>query len=168
VTIRPQFKKDSRPNNGLETIAEEMIADKQRVFYVVGTVKWAGGNLDEEGQLVPAAKFLAIEVVADGSQAEDRIKEILDAGRKERGLGRIEEQIVKAVGQMPGQMAFDLKRPPEADDEGEQAETRLGPDGEHEVPPPSGEEVVAELDERRAKNAKDAGVPAAEFSGGEA
>jgi hypothetical protein len=29
-------------------------------------------------------------------------------------------------------------------------ESRLGAAGEHEVPPPSGEELTAELDERRA------------------
>ena len=46
--------------------------------------------------------------------------------------------------------------------EGGSVETRMGPDGEHEVPPPSAEEVAAELAEQRA-----AGVPAAEFSAGE-
>lgn len=42
----------------------------------------------------------------------------------------------------------------------EEAETRLGPDGPREVPPPSVEEIVAELAEAKAKGE----IPAATFS----
>lgn len=160
VTIRPTFKKDSRPNNGLETIADEMIADNARVFYVVGTVKWAGGSLSEEGELLPAAKFLAIEPLAEESSAEELAKKILDDARKARGLGRVEESIPK-TGQMAGQIPFEF----DGEDDGEPrqlGEVRLTDDGPREVPEPSGEEILAEREEAKA------GVPAAEFSGGEA
>lgn len=161
VTIRPKFMKDSRPSNGLETIADELVADKQKVFYVVGAVKWAGGNVDEEGQLIPAAKFLAIEVAEDGSSMQGQIQQILDDARKGRGLGRAEESFPAPKGQMSGQIEFDFDGP----DDGEPkrvGEVRLGPDGPHEVPPPSADEELAERAEAKA-----AGVPAAEFSGGD-
>jgi hypothetical protein len=67
VTLRGTFKKDSRPSNGLEEIADELIADKARMYYVVGVVKWAGGNVAEEA-------------------------DILDKARRARQLGRFEDE----------------------------------------------------------------------------
>jgi hypothetical protein len=143
VTLRPTFKKDSRTSNGLEDIADELLADKTKVHYVVGAVKWAGGSISEEGDLLPAAKFLAIEPLAEGSSPEGLAKKILDEARKARGLGRMEDE-------HPATSAlFDF------DGDGKPV-VRVGADGEHPVPEPSGEEIVAELDERRAAKGRKA------------
>lgn len=146
VTIRPTFSKDTRPSNGLEAIAEDLIADKHEVHYVVGTVTWAGGSIDLDGAITPAVKFLGIEPLT-GDLAESA-KTVLDAARKARGLGRMEDNIPPVDTPL---FDFDGDGHPTIT---EAAETRLGSDGEHEVPPPSAEEVVAELDERRAAKAK--------------
>jgi hypothetical protein len=154
VTIRGTFLKDSRPNNGLETIADDLIADKTRTHYVVGIVKWAGGNVAEDGGLTPAVRVLAIEPLT-GEEA-GRAAALLDGARKARGLGRMEDLTPE-----PDPTLFDFDGP----DDGEPrrvGEVRLGPDGEHEVPEASAEELAAEAEEARA-----AGVPSATFSGGD-
>jgi hypothetical protein len=153
VTLRPTFSKDTRPSNGLEEIAPKLLADNHAVHYVVGVVKFAGGSVDEEGAIVPAVKFLGLEPL-DGDLAS-QAKSILDGARKTRGLGRMEDSI-------PAQDSplFDF------DGDGKPV-VRVGADGEHAVPEPSGEEIVAELDERRA--AKSGKATADPFTpGGEA
>lgn len=143
VTIRGTFEKDSRPSNGLETIADELVADKSKVYYVVGAVKWAGGSVSEEGDLLPATKFLAIEPLAGDSA--DAAKKILDDARKARGLGRAEDEFVRpsdpALFEFDEDGAVGISR---------EAVIRIGPDGPREVPPPSGEEVLAERAEAKA------------------
>lgn len=151
VTIRPTFSKDTRPSNGLEAIADDLIADKHEVHYVVGIVTWAGGSIDLDGAITPAVKFLGIEPLT-GDLAESA-KTLLDSARKARGLGRMDDNLPPRE-----EALFDF------DGDGHPtipAETRMGPDGEHEVPPPSAEEILAEREEAKA-----AGIPAAEFSGG--
>lgn len=157
VTIRPTFKKDSRPNNGLEDAADAMQADKTRLFRVVGTMKYAGASISEEGEITPAAKFVTLEVVYDDEDVADVVR-LTDKRRRARGLG--DEKDIPVAGQMAGQAEFDFDGP----DDGEPkrvGEVRMGPDGPHEVPPPSAEEELAEREEAKA-----AGIPAAEFSGG--
>jgi hypothetical protein len=152
VTIRGTFKKDSRPSNGLETIAGELIADKHGQHYVVGVVKWAGGNLNEEGELVPAAKFLAIEPLTGA--AVDAAKRILDDARRARGLGRAEDDFAKPA----DPTLFDFDGP----DDGEPrqvGEVRLTGDGPREVPEPSAEEIQAERAESKAAKAKPTTTP---------
>lgn len=177
VTISGTFSKDSRPSNGLEDISAELIKDQLGLHYVVGVVQFAGASVPGPNEpLVPRVKFLGIEPLKGG--AADDAKRILDEARKGRGLGRMEESIPARDTAL---FDFDADGKPSMPEQ--EVETRLGPDGEREVPEPSGEEVVAELDERRAAKAKDAvkeaaaavaakdkasGVPAATFSGGEA
>lgn len=158
VTIRPTFSKDTRPSNGLEAIADDLIADKHEVHYVVGIVTWAGGSIDLDGAITPAVKFLGIEPLT--GDLADSAKTVLDSARKARGLGRMDDNLPPRE-----EMLFDF------DDDGhptitrgddaEETETRLGPDGEREVPEASGEEILAEREEAKA-----AEVPPAEFSGG--
>lgn len=152
VTIRGTFKKDSRPSNGLETIAGELIADKHGQHYVVGVVKWAGGNLNEEGELVPAAKFLAIEPLTGA--AVDAAKRILDDARKARGLGRAEDDFAKPSD--PALFDFDGDGRVTAPGDGE---VRMTGDGPREVPPPSAEEVLAERAEAKTTKAKPTATP---------
>lgn len=156
VTILPTFKKDSRPNNGLEDAADAMQADKTRLFRVVGTMKYAGASISEEGEITPAAKFVTIEVVDDENDVRE-VDRLIDIRRKQRGLGDARD--IPVGGQLAGQVEFDFDGP--ADGEPKRlGEVRLGPDGPREVPPPSAEEELAEREEAKA-----AGVPAAEFSG---
>lgn len=139
VTIRPTFSKDTRPSNGLEEIADSLLKDQFGTHYVVGIVQFAGGSVPGPGEhLVPAVKFLGIEPLT--GDAADSAKVILDAARKARGLGNIEDAIPT-----PDAALFDF------DDEGRPTVTRLGPDGEREVPPADGAEILAERAEAKAK-----------------
>jgi hypothetical protein len=145
VTIRGTFKKDSRPHNGLESIAGELTVDKIRQHHIVGIVKWAGANVSEDGTLTPAVKFLAIEPVS----GEDAVLlgQILDRARSRRGLPRAEEEFAKRV----DPTLFDI------DDDLDDDEPVTNASGEP-VAPPSKDELDAE-------KAEAAQVPAAEFSG---
>lgn len=146
VTIRGTFKKDSRPNNGLESIAGQLQQNKIKQHFVVGVVKYAGASVSEDGITTPAAKFLAIEPL-DGDDAK-AVEEILDRARKVRGLGIVGD--IPAGGQLAGQAEFEF----DAEDDDEPSETRLGPDGPREVPPPSGEELLAAREEAKAAKGK--------------
>lgn len=139
VTIRGTFNKDERPSNGLEAIADDLLSDQFGTHYIVGIVTFAGSSRPGPGEHeVPAVRFLGVEPLT-GTGAEDAAK-LLDAARKARGLGRMEDAIVK-----PDPTLFDLKT-----DEDGKVEVRMTGDGARAVPEPSGEEIVAELDERRA------------------
>lgn len=152
VTISGTFSKDSRPSNGLEEIAESLIQDQLGRHYVVGVVQFAGASVPGPNEpLVPRVKFLAIEPL-NGPAADDAEK-ILDAARKRRGLGRIADETPEAA-------LFDF------DGDGHPtvaagAETRLGPDGPHEVPEASAEEIMAERAEAAEKDAAAAAPDAA-------
>lgn len=149
VTISGTFAKDSRPANGLENISSELIKDQLGLHYVVGVIQFAGASVPGPNEpLVPRVKFLGIEPLKGA--AADEAKRILDAARKGRGLGLMEDAIPAG----PDPALFDL------DGDGHPT-IRTGPDGEHEVPEASGEELMAEREEAAA-----AGVPAAAFSGG--
>jgi hypothetical protein len=157
VTISGTFSKDSRPSNGLENISAELIKDQLGLHYVVGVIQFAGASVPGPNEpLVPRVKFLGIEPLK--GTAADEAKRILDDARKTRGLGLMQDAL-PAADPLDGQQAFDFDGP----DDGEPrrvGEVRLGPDGEHEVPEASAEELLAEREEAAA-----AGVPAAEFSG---
>ncbi len=146
VTIRGTFRKDSRDNNGLESIAGQLVRDKVAQHHVVGIVKWAGATVSEDGTQTPAVKFLAVEPVS-GEDAH-LLAQILDRARQARGLGAAEEEFAKRT----DPTLFDID-PDLADDEPVERNASGEP-----VPPPS----KAELDAEKAE-AKD--VPPAEFSG---
>lgn len=152
VTISGTFSKDSRPSNGLEEISAELIKDQLGLHYVVGVVQFAGASVPGPNEpLVPRVKFLGIEPLK-GDAAEDA-KRILDEARKGRGLGRMEESISAA-----DPVLFDFDGP-ETGEPRAVGEVRLTGDGPREVPPPSGEEVLAERAEAKAKRAKPTTAP---------
>lgn len=127
VTISGTFSKDERPQNGLEEISADLLKDQFARHVVVGVVQFAGANVPGPGEpTIPRVKFVAIEPLTD--DAADQARQILDQARKQRGLDLV------------AQTLFD--DPAGSDDED---------DG---VPPPSGEELTAELDERRAARRK--------------
>lgn len=125
VTISGTFGKDERPQNGLETISDNLLADQFARHVVVGVVQFAGANLPGPGEnLIPRVKFVAIEPLGD--DAADQARQILDQARKLRGLDQIEATL------------FD----------------HLADGDDDQVPEASGEELTAELDERRAARRK--------------
>lgn len=173
VTIAGTFGKNERPSNGLETIAAQLVKDQLGRHYVVGVVQFCGANVAGPNEpLVPRVKFLGIEVVTDVDA--DTVKELIDEGRKARGLGIVDD-LPAATGELNGQGAFDFGDPDEDDEPGE---TRLTGDGERKVPPASGEEILAERAEAAkgsvidataklaAKDKAGKNAPAASFSGG--
>ncbi len=157
VTLSGTFGKNERPSNGLEEIADELVKDQLKRHYVVGVVQFAGATVPGPNEeLVPRVKFLAIEPLS--GEAAEGVQRVLDGARKARGLGIVDD-IPAATGEMAGQDSlFDFGDPDEDADE----PVDVNASGEP-VPPPSGEELTAELDERRAKRAK---APAAKFTGG--
>jgi hypothetical protein len=124
VKIKASFKKDERTFDGLSAI-EHLLVDEDLLHerYVVVAILRPHriDVLAEDGAKSSTVKFDHIEVT-DGD-ASATAKALLMAKYKER-TGRDDE---------PQATLFD------------------GPDGEREVPEASGEEIVAELDERRAK-----------------
>ena len=142
VTIRGTFNKDSRPSNGLEEIADQLIRDTAGQHVVVGVVKWAGGNMNEAGQLVPAVKFLGIEPIT-GPDAV-LVQEILDRARQGRGLSKAAEEFAKYVKTPPQEETlFD-------DDFAGDDEPVRNASGEP-VPPPSKAELDAEKAEAKSE-----------------
>ncbi|MET8908366.1 hypothetical protein [Micromonospora sp. NPDC004551] len=96
VTISGTFNKDERPNNGLETIAEDLIGNQLGRHVVVGIVQFAGASMAGPNEpLVPRVKFLAIEPLT--ADAADQGRQILDQARKLRGLGLIAETLFDAA-----------------------------------------------------------------------
>ncbi len=147
VTIRGTFSKDTRPSNGLEEIADDLLKKQFEQYYVVGVVQFAGGTVPGPGEgLVPAVKFLGIEPLQGGLAAT--AKDVLDKARQARGLGAIEDTFTKEGD--PALFDFD-------EDGGVTVPGETNASGEP-VPPPSAEELAAEKAE--------ASVPAATFSGG--
>lgn len=167
VNISATFSVSQRQHNGLDTHAD-LINDKRDIRVpIVGYVEFHQYTEKLTGNVLTVA-IPAIEPVieSDGSDPDGRGKATmaeLDALRKKRGKGEV-KTISRADGELDGQEALEF------DFDGDGAvEVRVGPDGPREVPPPSGEEVVAGLAERRAAKAK--GKPAADpfdAKGGEA
>ncbi len=170
VNLSGTWSAKQRENNGLDLVAgyirRQWKAGHQvpRVP-VVGYIEYHNWHEPISGQvLVVSVPVIEPAFEADGSDpngAGAQLMQILDDLRKQRGKGNVNE-VPSRAGEMAGQMGFDFDGPGEEEGE-EEAETRLGPDGPREVPPPSAEEELAERAEAKA-----AGVPAAEFSGGAA
>jgi hypothetical protein len=141
VKLKGTFSKTERDSNGLEDISHDLVKNEFTRYLVVGMVEQHKVTKEPGEAPIPTARFVAIEV-ARGDD-EETARAILDRARKGRGLGNIADTLFTAARE-----DFDFDGPaPEL--EGQQ-ELRLGADGEHEVPLPSGEELTAELDERRA------------------
>jgi len=172
VKLKGTWSKNERDSNGLEAISGDLVKNEFSRYYVVGVVEQHKVTKEPGEAPIPTARFVAIEVAKDDD--EDIARDMLDRARKGRGLGQVPDDLFSASredfnfdgptpsGALPGQQELPLDGSDDGGEGGSVAETRLGPDGEHEVPPPSGEELLAERDEARA-----AGVPAAQFSGGD-
>lgn len=113
VNISGTFKKDTRPSNGLEAIAEELIKDELRRHVVVGVVELHMVKKAPGEAPIPTVRFVAIEPL-DGD-AEDQGRQMLNQARNSRGLSLVPESLFD--------MPADVVREPEgADDDGPHTE----------------------------------------------
>jgi hypothetical protein len=190
VNVSGTFSEKQRPNNGLERVAGYLDTHRLARIPVVAYVEWHSHGETRTGAKT-AVVLPAIEPgvnehggsvpglpVQDGypADAAGQIMWLLDTIRRGHGKGAVADTLFSAPAadihgdpddeELPGQMVIPT-------------ETRLGPDGEHVVPPASGEEIMAERaeDKANAGNARDADLrrrvtgtseaPQAAFSGAE-
>jgi hypothetical protein len=163
VNISGNFTEKLRPNNGMEKVGPFLNANRLVRVPVVAYCEWHGHAESRTGDKV-AVIVPAIEPgitatggpvpglpVHDGfpTDAAGQIMWLLDSIRRADGKGAVADTLFGVPSseihrdeddELEGQQALPLEQP----------ETRLGADGPREVPPPSGEELTAELDERRA------------------
>jgi hypothetical protein len=169
VNISGTYTEKARPNNGLERVAAYLDEHRLTRVAVVAYVEWHSVGETRTGKKV-AVTIPAVEptinaqghsvpgLPVDGDLPRDAAGQVfylLDAIRRSEGKGAVADTLFGSVdvdldddgdddgdgGELPGQTAIDI------------------------VPPPSGEEITADLDERRAaKAAKKAAAPAAAFS----
>lgn len=152
VKLKGTFSKTERDSNGLEDISNDLVKNEFTRYLVVGMVEQHKVTKEPGEAPIPTARFVAIEVAR--GEDEEAARDILDRARKSRGLGNIADTLFST-----SRDDFDFDGPqPELDgqaelnfDGGEGGSRRLGPDGEHDVPPPTGEEIMAERAEAKAK-----------------
>lgn len=107
VNISGTFAKDERPMNGLEGIADQLVADEFGTHYVIGRVKPHGYNKKPGEPMTPVVKFEHIEVVT-GEFDEEWVNEKLDElyrARKGREAGPANP--LPSPGQIEGQTTID-------------------------------------------------------------
>jgi hypothetical protein len=155
VNISGTWSEKQRPNNGLERVADLIHGNRIIRVPVVGYIEYHQWTEKLTGDVLTVAIPVVEATLADdGSDPLGRGKqtlELIDELRKERGVGSVDD-VPTHSGELANQMPFDFDGP-EGDERGE-PETRLGPDGEHVVPPPSAEEVAAEVAEAKAAKGK--------------
>jgi hypothetical protein len=149
VNISGTFSEKQRPNNGLETVAEHLNQNRLTRVAFVGYAEWHAHSETTTGEKT-AVVIAAIEpgMRPDGTDPDGydaRIFELLDQLRRRRGKGAVADTLFSVPASV-------IHGGPDPDDElpGQMELTRVGPDGEHVVPPPSGEEITAERDEAKA------------------
>lgn len=150
VNLSGTWSEKQRPNNGLERVAGYVHGNRLTRIPIVGYVEFHQYTEKLTGNvLTVAAPAIEPALAADGSDptgAGEQIWQILDQIRKANGKGSVADTLF-AVAQEAFEFDGDGDQREEMDG---QTEIRLGPDGPHEVPPPSGDELTAELEERRA------------------
>lgn len=159
VNFMGTFSEKSRPNNGCPDIAEWILNHRHATIPAVVELGFHKYSETETGRvLVLSIKAVEPTVDSDGGDSQGlgaQTRLLMDVKRKSKGKGKFE----LGTEADPALFDFDGDGHPTIS---EAAETRLGPDGPHEVPPASAAEELAERAEAKA------GVPAATFSGGEA
>jgi hypothetical protein len=153
VNLSGTWSEKQRPNNGLERVAGYIHDNRITRVPVVGYIEFHSYTEKLTGQVLTVS-IPAIEpgLEADGTDPDGtgkQIWELLDRQRKSHGKGSVEDTLFS----MP-QDGFDFDGPGEKEELPGQQEIRLGPDGPHEVPPPSAEEVIAERAEQKAAKVK--------------
>lgn len=108
VNISGTFKKDTRPSNGLEAIAEDLIKDELRRHVVVGVVELHMVKKAPGEAPIPTVRFVAIEPLH--GDAEDQGRQMLNQARNGRGLSIVPESLFD--------MPADVTNAETADDDG--------------------------------------------------
>lgn len=142
AAIKGTFPVKQREHNGLEAIADQVNRDRLTRVYVVAVVEWHAHRETANDDVV-TFNVAAIEPVCEDDLSDSvetqAVKAMLDRLRKRRGKGSVADTLFSMPkdddDQLPGQTVIDLDRP-----------VRDG----REVPPASGEEVMAERAERAA------------------
>lgn len=152
VNISGTWSEKQRPNNGLERVAGLIRANRIVRVPIVGYVEYHQWTEKLTGDVLTVAMPVVEAVIADdGSDPDGRgelVLGMIDQQRKDRGIGSVND-VPPHSGEIAGQAEFDFDGP--ADEPTQVGEVRLTGDGPREVPPPSGEEVLAERAEEKAK-----------------
>lgn len=96
VNIKGTFKKDTRPDNGLETIADALVKDELAQYTVIGVIELHRFVKDRGEAPRPIVHFVSIEVV-EGDVAADSRKHLNDR-RKARGLHAVSNTLFDDAG----------------------------------------------------------------------
>lgn len=151
VNISGTWSDKQKEYNGFDTHAD--LIHQNRILRVpfVGFAEFHRWTETNAGDVL-TVRITAIEpaIESDGNDTHGIGKAVLDTLdklREMRGKGLVDD--IPSGRELSGQQAFDFDGP---DDE--PAETRMGPDGEREVPPPSGEEILADREEAKAAGRK--------------
>lgn len=163
TNISGTWSEKQKEANGFDTHADLIHSNRILRVPFVGFAEFHQWTEKVAGNVL-TVRITAIEpaIESDGTDPTGlgkQVFDLLDALRKQRGKGAVDD-IVSGGGDMPGQEAFDFDGLGDMPDDEEPADTNASGDV---VPPPSGEEVVAELEERRARKKA---APAAKFEGG--
>lgn len=89
VNISGTFKKDTRPSNGLESIAEDLVRDELARHVVIGIVELHKVTKEPGEAPRPTVHFVAIEPLR--GDAEDQGRQMLNQARNARGLTIVPE-----------------------------------------------------------------------------
>lgn len=92
VNISGTFKKDTRPNNGLEAIAEELVRDELTRHVIVGLIELHRVVKDPGEAPRPTVRFVAIEPLREEDAAEQG-RQMLNQARNARGLSLVPEDL---------------------------------------------------------------------------
>lgn len=147
TNISGTWSKKQRPNCGLDLVAEHIHEHRLTRVPVVAYIEFHQYTEMVAGNTLTVA-IPAIEpgMDEDGTDPEglgQQLWEILDKLRRRRSKGAVADTLFSVpVGTS--------HRGDDEELEGQQELIRVGADGPHVVPPASGEELTAELDERRA------------------
>ena len=133
VNISGTFKKDERPNNGLEAIAAQLLKDDLAQHVVVGVVQFHASKKAGPGEpYTPTVHFNAIEPLTGDAADEARL--LLNAARTVRGMDAMPATLFDADA-APADPEWDPDRDPDllqyAEEQAEQREAEQGP-VEHE------------------------------------
>jgi hypothetical protein len=146
VNISGTWSEKQKEYNGFDTHAE--LIHENRILRVpfVGFAEFHQWTEKATGEVL-TVRITAIEpmIEADGSDPSGYGRDtlaMLDTMRKKRGKGSVDD--IPSANELSDPALFDF------DDEGKPV-TRLGPDGEREVPPADGAEILAERAEAKAK-----------------
>lgn len=148
VKLKGTFSKNERDSNGLEDISTDLVKNEFSRYLVVGMVEQHKVTKEPGEAPIPTVRFVALEVAQGDDEAI--VRGLLDRGRKGRGLADLADTLFSTP---PDEFDFDGDSSASTEVPG-QEELRMGPDGEHQVPPPSGEELAAERAETKAAKAK--------------